>query len=77
MILIIQTLVTITETHWRRVNKREVGFVIMMKREMGSFLFAVVIDSYKCLDSVALQETKGAYLGFFRITIHSGVSCHA
>jgi hypothetical protein len=42
-----------------------VGFVIMMKEMGRSFLFAVVIDSYKCLDSVALQETKGAYLDFF------------
>jgi hypothetical protein len=42
-----------------KVNRGEVGFVIMMKREMGrSFLFAVVIDSYKCLDSVVLQEPK-------------------
>jgi hypothetical protein len=45
-----------------------VGFVIMMKRGNGEdydevSLFAVVIDSYKCLDSVALQETN-AYLGF-------------
>jgi hypothetical protein len=30
---LLQTLVTITETHWRRVNRGEVGFVIMMKRK--------------------------------------------
>jgi 3-hydroxyacyl-CoA dehydrogenase/enoyl-CoA hydratase/3-hydroxybutyryl-CoA epimerase len=41
------------------------GFCDYDEEEMGrSFLFAVVIDSYKCLDSVALQEPKGAYIGF-------------
>jgi hypothetical protein len=29
---LLQTLVTITETHWRRVNRGEVGFVIMKRK---------------------------------------------
>jgi hypothetical protein len=64
---LLQTLVTITETHWRRNrwNMRGSGFCDYDEEGNGQKLpICVVIDSYKCLDSVALQEPKGAYIGF-------------
>jgi hypothetical protein len=53
-----------------QVNKGEVGFVIMIKRKwaedsyLTSSLILIVFNS-------VIQEPKGAYICFFRITIHS------
>jgi hypothetical protein len=57
-------------------DKREIegsGFCDYDEEGNGQKSFAVVIDSCKCLDSVALQDQRRLYR-FFRITIH--LRCH-